>query len=72
MSASAKTCPKCVGRMEEGFTIDAGDYSLPSVGGWHRGKPRKSFWGLKTDKAAQIDIVSWRCTRCHYLENYAP
>ena len=25
---TSKTCPKCGKRMEEGFTIDAGDYDL--------------------------------------------
>ena len=70
--AASKTCPKCGRRMEEGFTIDAGDYSMPMVGAWHRGKPRTKWWGLKTNKADKLEIVAWRCTSCGYLESYAP
>lgn len=65
-------CPKCGRRMEEGFIIDAGDYSVPSVAMWHGGKPQKSWFGLKVNKAAKRAIVSHRCTGCGYLENYAP
>ena len=68
---TSKACPKCGKRMEEGFTIDAGDYSMPMVGTWHRGKPQKSFWGLKTAKADKHEIAAWRCTGCGYLESYA-
>jgi DNA-directed RNA polymerase subunit M/transcription elongation factor TFIIS len=72
LSAASKTCPKCGRRMEEGFTIDKGDYSVPTVGSWHRGKPKKSFWGLKTSKADRLEVEVWRCTGCGYLESYAP
>lgn len=58
--------------MEQGFTIDKGDYSVPTVGSWHRGKPKKSWWGLKTSKAERHEIEVWRCTGCGYLESYAP
>ena len=64
-------CPKCGNRMEEGFTIDAGHHGSASVGAWHGGKPTKAWYGLKIDKAAKREIVSWRCTRCGFLENYA-
>ena len=67
-----KSCPKCSRRMEEGFTVDKGDYSVPTVGSWHRGKPKKSFWGLKTSKADQHPVEVWRCTGCGFLESYAP
>jgi len=67
-----KTCPKCARRMEEGFTIDAGDYSVPAVGVWHRGRPQKSWLGLKTNKADKHEIAAWRCASCHFVELYAP
>ena len=69
---SSKTCPKSGRRMEEGFAIDAGDYSMPLVGHWHPGKPEKRWWGLNVDKKAKRQIASWRCTGCGFLENYAP
>jgi hypothetical protein len=58
--------------MEEGFTIDMGDYSMPSVGAWHAGKPQKAWWGLKVNKTDKREVQTWRCTSCGYLESYAP
>ena len=58
--------------MEEGFTVDMGDYSMPTVGAWHPGKPQKTWWGLNVTKADKREIVTWRCTSCGYLESYAP
>ncbi|GMM94500.1 hypothetical protein [Qipengyuania sp. MTN3-11] len=71
MATSSKTCPKCGRRMEEGFTIDAGDYNSPTVPGWHPGQPDKRWYGLKVDKAEKRPVATWRCTSCGYLESYA-
>ena len=72
MSASAKSCPKCGGRMEQGFTPEAKDHAT-SVSLWIEGPPEKSFWtGIKTRGRKKLKIESWRCGRCAYLENYAP
>ena len=49
-----RACPKCQGRMTEGFIVDSGDYGTASVSTWQGGEPKKSFWtGLKQDKKAQ-------------------
>ena len=67
-----RECPKCQGRMTEGFIVDSGDYGTASVSTWQGGEPKKSFWtGLKQDKKAQIQVTTWRCDRCGFLENYA-
>ena len=67
-----RACPKCQGRMTEGFIVDSGDYGTASVSTWQGGEPKKSFWtGLKQDKKAQIQVTTWRCDRCGFLENYA-
>jgi hypothetical protein len=58
--------------MEEGFSVDLGDASMPTVGHWHAGKPVRKWWGLKIDKHAKREIVTLRCTSCGYLESYAP
>lgn len=64
-------CPKCRGRMSEGFVVDQG-YGTVQVSTWQGGEPKKSFWtGVKQDKAAQIPISTWRCDRCGYLESFA-
>lgn len=67
----AKSCSKCGRGMEEGFIIDAADYSVPTVAAWHRGQPEKKWWGLSVSKADKLAVQSWRCTSCGLLENYA-
>ncbi len=36
-------CPKCNCKMEEGGTMDRGNYNSPSVETWVEGVPEKSF-----------------------------
>lgn len=38
--AAAKACPKCDGRMEDGFVVDH-SYGEKHVAGWQSGKPVK-------------------------------
>lgn len=71
-SLGSKSCPKCGRAMEDGFVIDKGDYDTPRIGAWHPGEPDKRWYGLKIDKARKKQIVTYRCTSCSYLENYAP
>ena len=68
--SSNKHCPKCEGRMEEGFAVDHGHgaYHVPK---WQKGAPDKRWWGLKVAKKQLLTIASFRCTRCGYLEQYA-
>jgi hypothetical protein len=68
---SAYTCPKCRGSMAEGFVVD-NTYGGHSVSGWFEGKPQKSIWvGVKLNGRKPLEIQTWRCTRCGFLENYA-
>ena len=63
-------CPKCQGTMSEGFVVDNSDGGL-KVSSWAEGAPVKSFWlGVKLGKKP-IEIATWRCGRCGYLESYA-
>jgi len=67
----SKECSKCGGRMTDGFLLDTthGGYQ---VGKWVEGAPQKSFWvGLKLRGSKQVEITTWRCERCGYLESYA-
>lgn len=68
--AGGKSCARCDGRMEVGFTVDAG-YGESHVPLWHRGPPQKKWWGLKVNKKETLPIETWRCNRCGYLESYA-
>jgi hypothetical protein len=70
MPPRSNSCPKCQAAMVEGFTLtDRDTYRRPT--GWIAGPPRKRFLiGLKLPHKP-IDIQTWRCPRCGFLENYA-
>src|SRR5436190_16085659 len=65
---SMTDCPKCRGRMTQGYLF------LPDTGGrvkWMDGEP--GFWKsvLGALKSASADLVSRRCTECSFVEFYA-
>jgi DNA-directed RNA polymerase subunit M/transcription elongation factor TFIIS len=58
--------------MELGYIIDHTQHGSSVVQTWFAGKPEKSFWtGLQTEKRDHRQVVTFRCTRCGYLESYA-
>ena len=67
------SCPKCEQPMEEGYILDLthGNYKTTST--WIAGKPeQRRFWGgLKTDDRDNLEIQTFRCTACGFLESYA-
>ena len=57
--------------METGFIVDEG-YGTRTVSRWFRGEPQTGFFGtLKVRRKDAIDVATYRCTRCGYLESYA-
>jgi hypothetical protein len=57
--------------MSEGYIVDH-THGGTRVAGWVEGEPVKSVWvGLKLGGKTQIEIATWRCRRCGYLESYA-
>ncbi|HET7816442.1 MAG TPA: PF20097 family protein [Sphingomicrobium sp.] len=65
------SCPRCQGSMEQGFVIDEG-YGTKTVGQWVAGEPEKSIWtGLKLRGKQKLEVATYRCRRCGYLESYA-
>ena len=57
--------------MSEGFVVDQthGGAAVPS---WVEGTPQRSIWtGVKLEGKPRIDIATWRCGRCGFLEQYA-
>ena len=57
--------------MEPGYLIDQG-HGTKTVPKWVAGQPQKSIWtGLKLRGRDQIDVATYRCRRCFYLESYA-
>lgn len=66
------SCPKCQGAMAEGFVTDK-TYGAIGVGEWVEGAPVKSIWqGLKLRGKTKYNVQTWRCSRCGFLESYAP
>lgn len=69
--AQSKHCPKCNGTMVEGFTIDQ-TYGSMAVPSWVEGAPERSVWtGVKLGGKAKLDVATWRCRSCGFLEHYA-
>ncbi len=67
-----RECGKCGGQMTAGVVVDHG-YGRNYPERWQPGEPTMSFWtGLHEDKKAQMDVETWRCDRCGFLESYAP
>ena len=68
----SKTCGKCGGAMEIGVVVDHG-YGTNYPERWQKGEAKVSFWwGLRENRKAQLDVETWRCDRCGFLESYAP
>jgi len=69
--ADFKACPKCRGAMTEGFVIDH-VFGGRAVSRWVEGAPQRSPWlGVGLAGAMPIEIATWRCGRCGFLESYA-
>lgn len=68
----SNSCPKCQGSMAEGFIVDIGQNGRRTVATWVGGTPEKNIWvGIKLGKRLRLEIETWRCGRCGFLENYA-
>lgn len=72
MPMQTPTCPKCGKSMKQGFILDHG-YGAYHAGGWVDGEPTRSIWtGIKLEGREPAPMVSYRCSGCYYIENYAP
>ena len=70
---STPSCAKCKAPMEEGFVLDRGHANAKNPSEWIEGAPERSFWlGIRMKGRERHVIRTWRCTRCGYLESYAP
>lgn len=69
---SSHKCPKCSGTMAEGFLLDEG-HGWRKVASWVEGAPRHSWLtGITLRGRRRVELESWRCNRCGFLEQYAP
>jgi hypothetical protein len=66
------SCPQCRLPMERGFLLDRGHANAGTVAKWVEGEPVKSVWtGLKTKGRRILTVVSFRCSRCGLLLDFA-
>lgn len=68
---TSPSCVKCGQRMQEGFVLD-NTHGGNTVSSWVEGQPQRSFWfGVKLDDKKPLEVTTYRCTGCGYLESYA-
>ena len=70
MASGPSSCPRCGGSLEQGFLLDE-SHGTRKPGKWIEGEPEYWLWNLKIRGRRQIEITSYRCTRCGLLESYA-
>ena len=57
--------------MEPGYLLDE-TYGRVRPSQWIEGAPEFSIWtGLKLRGKRKIEVATYRCSRCGYLESYA-
>ena len=61
-------CPKCNGKMENGFIIDRGQKQSYTAA-WVQGTPQVGANGVNSEPGSVV--VTLRCKACGYLESYA-
>ena len=72
MSVAMTGCPKCNGKMVQGFIVDHQGDLMSRVDNWVEGPAEKSYWfktKVPTDKC--IPVGTFRCSSCGFLESYA-
>ena len=71
MNTDPSECPKCKGDMEEGFILDV-THGHRLASHWVAGAPEKSFWlGVKVKGKRLMNVRTFRCKSCGYLESYS-
>jgi hypothetical protein len=66
-----KVCPKCSKQMEDGYIPDR-NYNTVKLSVWISGRPEKAvLGGLDLDGKTTLNIITFRCISCGFLESYA-
>jgi predicted nucleic-acid-binding Zn-ribbon protein len=65
-------CSKCGAEMQQGFVPDQGHDGKRFIPHWVAGTPEEGFFGSpKVRGKEQYSILSFRCTKCGFLDFYA-
>ena len=71
MSERPLSCPRCAGSMEPGYILDE-TYGKVGSEKWVEGEPQYSIWtGLRLRGKQRLQVTTYRCRGCGYLESYA-
>jgi len=58
--------------MAIGYLVDHGHANRRVVSGWVEGEPEKtSFFNLNVDDRLYLEVRTFRCLGCGFLESYA-
>jgi hypothetical protein len=73
MSELPTTCPKCQGKMVQGYLRD---FAPPTsdVDLWVEGPPKRKGYFVSTLDSSfrqRLPVATFRCEACGYLESYA-
>lgn len=72
MNGAVRSVPECRNAMTEGFIVDK-TYGGAAAASWVEGEPKKSIWvGVKLGGTTRIEVTTWRCRGCGFLESNAP
>ena len=66
-------CPKCKIPMQQGYILDSMYGNLvTTTSKWSKGEPKKILaFALPSTDNKSVEITSYRCPECGYLESYA-
>lgn len=65
-------CPVCKLAMTEGFVVDRTTHGAVGQAEWVEGKPEKTRWsGINIKDKDVRPIITFRCSRCGWLVNFA-
>ncbi len=71
MTVPSVNCAKCNSRMEDGILLDRG-HGYIYAASWVAGPVDKSWLtGMRLKGKSTLDVRTYRCTACGYLESYA-
>ncbi|MBN8247083.1 MAG: hypothetical protein J0L84_06525 [Verrucomicrobia bacterium] len=64
-------CSKCQTEMEVGYLMDRAHHHTRAPATWVEGEPVKSYWtGTNISGKEQLEVNTYRCPKCGYLESY--
>ena len=72
MSTEQTRCPKCGGRMAQGFVVDVHQCRLAAGQQLGRGRATEVLWfGTTSPDMNGLPIGTFRCENCGFLESFA-